>query len=192
MLRGSGGAYESCMEMRQQPSGKDRAERKRRDEAKAEEARRDRETKQREYLAAKQPCSRGDAKACWIVAIHASLNKHDKAEILAALEVACDGNNAQACFELGMMRDDVARLAMACTLGHLRACQMAIAKDPSRAMELDSRACELNDGVACERVAAMYARRGDREETENYLRLACRADRKAACQRLGEMAVGEP
>ena len=189
---GHGSTQEACVASHQPPSRAERAEAKRREAAKAEQKRADEAGRVRDYEAAKQPCAGGSPKACWVVAVHATLYKHDKAEILAALAVACDGKIAQACFELGMAQGDVARLAMGCELGHLRSCQMAIAKDPSRALELDSRACALNDGLACERVATIHAQHGDRAETEEYLKLACRADRKAACQRLGELAAGQP
>lgn len=191
---GQGGAYEECMRNSEphEMSDAEKREMKRREEDKAKQLQRQREAKRREYDAAKPPCARNDANACMTVARYAIVNNHDKSEILTALQVACDGKVGEACFELGLRRDDVALLASGCEHGYLRACQQAATKDPSRAMTFDSRACELHDGLACERVAAIHAQHGDRPETEKYLRLACREARKAACQRLGEMAVSAP
>ena len=88
MGRGQGGAFEECMAMNAPPTRAEKREAERRRAEKAAQEKRDTQARERNYLAAKQPCAGGDAKACWIVASHASLNNHPQAEILAALEVA--------------------------------------------------------------------------------------------------------
>jgi hypothetical protein len=188
--RGHGGAYDECASGgSHQESPAVAAARERDNKAKAEQLARDREAKRRAYEAAKPPCAQRDANACWTVAVYAMANNHPQTETIAALEVACDGKLADGCFELGRLKNDVALLATACELGHLRACQVAVVKDPSRAMTFDRRACELHDGAACERMAAAST---DRAEIEQYLKRACGEQRKDACRRLGELSVGAP
>jgi TPR repeat protein len=190
--KGHGGAYDECASSggTSKPDPYEEEAKKRDAEAAARHAQEQKAAKRREFEATRPKCTGGDAKACWLVATYAIANNLDNAILFPALEGACDGKIADACFELGRLHDDVPRLVTACELGHLRACQVGTAKDPSRALTFDTRACELHDGEACERVARAHAERGDRAETEKYLRLGCREERKDACRRLGEMAAG--
>ena len=190
---GHGGAYDECVASGKGPgeSKEQKRARPERERMAAEKLAEQKRKERAEYDAAVAPCKRGEATPCLIVARYGLVNKHDVVTVRAAFEVACDGKIADACFARGQLGGGLAFYERACAADSLKGCLEAAALDKPRAMTFEARACELRDFTACERVGLAYASTDNRAEAEKYLKLACGADRKAACRRLGELVVGQ-
>ncbi len=125
----------------------------------------------------------------------------------------CDGASAQACVDAGRAMERKRKLegagklyAAACEAQSAEGCRRAarasfgaglgVAHDVARALELERRACDLGDGIACATMAERYwtadrvfpdekLARGAYAKSVPLLEKACGADDLDACARLG-------
>jgi len=103
-------------------------------------------------------CDRGDPRSCLTVAVYDERHHGSRSTIVKAYAVACRGSLAFGCYGAGRFEHNPTRalplLARGCELGEMAACEAAAAMDPVHATDFHEAACWLNQEDACQ-VAAL-------------------------------------
>ena len=126
----------------------------------AEREARNEQNKRDARAAAAPACQRGDARACFTVAVYDERHHAARAAIAREYGVACRGEIAFGCLRLAAFADDPAvanaSFARGCELGEARACSAAAEAMPDRAAAFHEAGCQLDDFDACASAAFAY------------------------------------
>lgn len=154
-----------------------------------------------------EACDLGSGDGCLAAAkawLGGSGTPVDRARGVELAEMACNAEEPEGCYllarlwmEAGNVRGALAKLEQSCEGGVAAACRdwalLPVHADDRRSLELMSRACEQNDGLACFKLGQLYAEGPtipiDKPYAYRLFQQSCAANYLPACAEAGALGA---